>query len=106
MVRGKERDVTIDIYSKKGCGICAAAKDKFSRMGLDYSSHDLQTTIAPHMGWREDGSVDVLAAYALINNRLPVIRIDGEFHDYPSAMRLLKSLRKAGGTGSGSATTH
>jgi glutaredoxin len=98
--------VTIDIYSKEGCGICNAAKDKLARMGLEYSSHDLQTTIEPHQGWRSDGSVDVLAAYALIGNKLPVIRINDEFHDYPSAMRRLKSLRSQGGNGSGSEQTH
>jgi hypothetical protein len=91
--KGQERThgVTIEIYSKEGCGICEAAKEKLSRMGLAYKQYDLQALIKPHTGWREDGSVEILAAYAMIDNRLPVIRIDREFHDYPGAMRRLKS---------------
>jgi glutaredoxin len=98
--------MTIAVYSKEGCGICSAAKDKLNRMGLTYSTHDLPQTIEPHQGWREDGSVDVLAAYALIGNKLPVIRIDEEFHDYPGAMKRLKGLGLMERANQGSETTH
>lgn len=99
--------MTIAVYAKKGCGICDAAKDKLGKMGFSYSAFDLQTTIEPHEGWREDGSVDVLAAYALIGNKLPVIRIDSEYHDYPGAMKRLKTLGvSAACPGPGSGQTH
>ena len=100
--------MTIDIYSKQGCGICDAAKDKMGRLGLEYQTHDLLQVIEPHQGWREDGSIEVLAAYALLNNKLPVIKIDAEFHDYPSAMKRLKTLNadQARTSDSGSEAVH
>ncbi len=100
--------MTIDVYSKKGCGICDAAKDKLARLGLQYKNQELQAMIEPHQGWREDNSVDLLAAYAMIGNRLPVIKINDEYHDYPSAMRRLKGLgtRAAVSTELGSEGTH
>lgn len=86
----------VEVYSKKGCRICDAAKDKLERLGVLFRTFDLQEIIAHHSGWREDGSIEVLAAYAMIDNRMPVIRIGGEFHDYPGAMRRLKAVKKRG----------
>jgi glutaredoxin len=91
--------VTIDVYSKVGCGICEKAKEKLSRMGLEFSNRELMPAIDLHSGWREDGSVEVLSAYAWIEGRLPVIRIDEGFHDYPGAMRRLKALGEKAAAG-------
>ncbi len=82
----------IDVYSKKKCGICSSAKEKLRLMGLAYKTFDLDSAIETHEGWREDGSVEVLAAYTMLDNHVPVICIDGEYHDYPGAMRFLKRL--------------
>ncbi|MHC4249961.1 MAG: glutaredoxin family protein [Planctomycetota bacterium] len=81
--------MTIEVYSKEGCAICTAAKDKLRKLGLPFDSRDIDSTVVPHEGWRDDGSADVLAMYAMIDNHLPVIRIDGECTDYASAMRRL-----------------
>lgn len=89
-------EVTIEVYAKQGCGICDAAKDKLARLGLNFEARDLDESIRPHAGWREDGSIEVLAAYAMIDNRIPVIRIGAEFHDYPGAMRRLKTMGALG----------
>jgi glutaredoxin len=86
--------VTIDVYSKEGCKKCDSAKEKLVLMGFDYRSHELELLLQAHDGWREDGSVEMLAAYASIDNQIPVIRIDEDFHDYPGAMSRLKALRK------------
>ena len=86
--------MTIEVYSKSGCGICESAKDKLDRMGLPYEVHDVESYVEPHEGWREDGAVDVLVAYVLNDQHLPLISIDGKYHNYPSAMRCLKSLFK------------
>jgi len=85
--------MTIRIYSKEGCGKCEAAKDKLRRLGYDYQEHDLEYHVGPHDGWREDGSVEVMAAHTLMDT-LPLIQVDGDFHDYPSAMRKLKGMRQ------------
>ncbi len=88
------RAVAIEVYSKEGCKMCGKAKEKLDLMGLEYRNHELNPFIDLHDGWREDGSVEILAAYASIDNRLPVIRIDEDFHDYSGAMKRLKALGK------------
>lgn len=94
--------MTIEVYSKEGCAICTAAKDKLRKLGLPFDSRDIEAAVEPHEGWREDGSVDVLAMYAMIDNHLPVIRIDGECTDYANAMRRLNNRQPAGaGVGGG-----
>lgn len=82
--------MTIEVYGKKGCGVCSAAKEKLQRMGLSYSDRDLESVTRPHAGWRDDGSIEVLAALSLLDNRLPLIKIEGSYYDYPGAMRRLK----------------
>ena len=84
--------MTIRIYSKDGCKKCEAAKGKLTRMGFPYEEHDLEYHVEPHDGWRDDGSVAVMAAHSMMDT-LPLIQLDEDFHDYPSAMRKLKSLR-------------
>jgi hypothetical protein len=85
----------IKVYSKLGCGKCAAAKNKLKLMGLEYTEHDLAYHITFHEGWRQDGSADVMAAHTILDT-LPIFRLDDEFHDYPSAMRKLKDMKTTG----------
>lgn len=82
--------MTIDVYSKPGCGKCEAAKKKLKIMGLDYQEHSLEYHVSLHDGWRHDGSADVLAAHHMMDT-LPLFRVNGQFHDYPTAMRVIKS---------------
>jgi glutaredoxin len=99
--------MTIDVYSKKGCGVCEAAKEKLNLMGLPYRSHEMERFMEFHEGWREDGSVEVLAAYAMFDNHLPLIRIDGQYFDYAGAMsRLRQGASGSGGRSSGTVAAH
>jgi hypothetical protein len=86
--------MTINVYSKPGCGKCAAAKSKLEMMGLEYTERNLEYYVSLHDGWRQDGSADVMAAHTLMDT-LPIFQLNGEFHDYPSAMRKLKDTRVA-----------
>jgi glutaredoxin len=79
----------IRLYGKPGCGLCEAAKQKLSMLGLDFEAFNLSDFTEFHEGWREDRSWEILAAYRLID-KMPVVEIDGEYHDYPTAMRQLK----------------
>lgn len=83
--------MTIQVYSKPGCGKCEAAKDKLRRMGFEYNEHNLSYHIQHHEEWREDGSVEVMAAHTLLDT-LPIFKVDNEFYDYPGAMRELKRM--------------
>jgi len=85
--------MTIRIYSKPGCGKCTAAKEKLAIMGYTYEEHDLAYHTQPHEGWREDDSVDIMAAHSQLDT-LPLIQVGADFHDYPSAMRALKKRRQ------------
>lgn len=87
--------MTIQVYSKPGCGKCEAAKDKLKRMGFEYHEHNLSYHIEHHEGWREDGSVEAMAAHTLLDT-LPIFKVDGEFMDYPGAMRELKKMSTQG----------
>lgn len=84
--------MTIEVYSKPGCGKCDAAKSKLKMMGLSYTEHDLEYYVSLHDGWRTDGSADVMAAHTMLDT-LPIFRLNDEFHDYPTAMRKLKDVR-------------
>jgi glutaredoxin len=82
--------MTIDVYGKKGCGVCEAAKDKLRKLGLPFSEHDLAETVEFHEGWRDDGTIEIMAAYAANNQGMPIITIDGEAFTYSGAMKRLK----------------
>ncbi|MHC4872115.1 MAG: glutaredoxin family protein [Planctomycetota bacterium] len=86
--------MVVHVYSKDGCGKCEAAKDKLNRMGLSYEEHDLAYHVSHHDGWRDDGSVDVLAAHAEMDT-MPLLRVGESFLDYSGAMKVLKDMRKS-----------
>ena len=92
MVKVSDRP-NIRVYGKPGCGLCEAAKQKLSMLGLEFQSLNLADYTELHEGWRTDRSCEVLAAYRLID-KMPVVEIDGDYHDYPTAMRLLKDRRQ------------
>lgn len=82
----------IVVFGKKGCQLCEAAKKKLALMDLPYDEHDLGWHTTPHDGWRQDFTVELMTAYTLYNT-LPLIRINDQVYDYPSAMRAIKQLR-------------
>lgn len=81
--------MTIHVYSKPGCGKCEAAKDKLKRMGMEYVEHELGYHVSFHEGWREDGSVEVMAAHTQLDT-MPLLKIDNKFYNYSAAMKELK----------------
>lgn len=83
----------IIIYGKTGCGKCEAAKAKMKKMGIEFESRLLEDAIAHHDGWREDGSVGVMAAHSMMDT-MPLIEIEGIFFDYPGAMKALKGKQE------------
>lgn len=84
--------IGITVYGKKDCGLCNAAKDKLTSMGVTFQTADLTAMSEFHEGWRTDGSVDVVAFYHTIGT-LPVIKFDGKLMTYPETMRTLKERK-------------
>ncbi|MEN6550182.1 MAG: glutaredoxin domain-containing protein [Armatimonadia bacterium] len=80
----------ITLFGKKNCGLCTAAKDKLRLMGLPFEFVDIGPLVEHHDGWRNDGSVEALAASTMFEGHLPIFKIAGRFYSYPEAMRLLK----------------
>jgi len=85
----------IVVYGKKNCGKCEAAKDKLNRMGLSYTTEDLDYFTSLHEGWRTDGSVRIRAESSFLEETVPMIRVDDQFFDYPNAMKFLKSFKNS-----------
>jgi len=83
----------VTLYSKQNCGLCSAAKDKLSRLGVEYQVRDIDYITSLHDGWREDGSIDVMAGHSTINNHIPMIQIDDRYYNYTGAMKELKRGR-------------
>ncbi len=86
--------MTVTVYSKQGCGVCDAAKDKLRRFGVDHEERDVEALLTLHEGWRGDESVDLSAASAMLEGAVPILRVDGEYLTYPAAMRALKSRKR------------
>ena len=82
--------MNIIIYGKPGCGICESAKKKLEMFGLPYEYREMEQYTVYHEGWREDGSEDVLAAYSYRDHKMPLLKIDDQWFDYPGAMKYLK----------------
>jgi len=84
------------MYGKKGCDRCDRAKEKLVRMGVAYEYVDATEMMEPHDGWRDNESVELLAAYYLYYS-LPLFRFDDEpIVDYSAAMAKCKRLAREG----------
>ncbi|GHS93120.1 hypothetical protein FACS1894139_01770 [Planctomycetales bacterium] len=82
--------MTVHVYGKKGCGKCEAAKDKLRRLGFDYVEHTLAYHVAHHDNWRNDNSVEVMAAHTQLDT-MPLIKVGDQITDYPNAMKILRN---------------
>lgn len=86
--------MTILVFTKPNCGLCASAKDKLDRMQLTYEVRDYDAILEPHEGWRDDGTVEFRAMAALIREKVPMIVIDGVPYEYSAAMAELKRRKR------------
>lgn len=83
----------ITVFSKKNCGKCESAKDKLNRLNIPYQEKSYEHHTTLHDGWRDDGSIMVMAARRYYGDtNIPVIEQDGKFFDYPGFMKKIKEL--------------
>ena len=85
----------VAVYGKTGCALCEGAKDKLDRLGVEDTYHDLQSTVEPHEGWREDGPAAVLAGWALIDNHVPLIMINDLPYRYEQFVMVIREKQRA-----------
>lgn len=83
--------IKVNVYGKLdgSCGLCEAAKSKLRLMEIPFQCFELADTVAPHDGWRDDESVEVMTVYSDIDT-YPVITVNGKGMSYPEAMKALK----------------
>jgi len=64
--------------------------------GLPHEYADIDEFTVHHKGWRSDGSVELMAYVQSlsVDPQLPIVRIDNDFYQYESAVKLL-DLRTA-----------
>ena len=84
--------MVVEIYGKKDCGLCLAAKDKMRIMKIPCEVFDVEEIKQGRESWRTDGSVERLARLAYNNFRIPTIVIDGMPYEYSAAMAKLKIM--------------
>lgn len=84
------------VYSLPNCGKCNAAKEKLDIFHIDHEEKPYQHYVTYHGGWRDDGSIDVVAARCFYGETaVPLIEHDGKFYDYPGFMKKLKKIKKS-----------
>lgn len=85
----------VRIYGKEECGKCEAAKEKLTRLGVEYEFVYADEIMTPYH-WMIDPQEarEVQAIYSQTDT-LPIIRIDDTYHTYPEAMAALKKRGKS-----------
>ena len=86
--------MTIELYGKKDCKLCADAEKKLQLMRVEYTKYDIEYFGALHEGWREDESTTVMAHHCLVNQQIPMLIVDGKAYNYTGAMKAIKGARK------------
>ena len=81
----------ITLYGKPGCEMCEKAKVKLALMERRFTFVDVSNMDA----WRATGAADVMVERTMREGHgkpeLPLILIDGKWHDYPEAMQALRN---------------
>lgn len=83
----------IEVFSKENCGVCQRFKDRVTDLGFSFVSRNIEDYINYRDDWRELKSYEVSASLTMNNNIPPVIRIDGEYYTFASAMKKLKEIK-------------
>lgn len=66
------------VFGKKNCPNCEEFKDFLSESKVPFRDQSVEYHTEYHDGWREDESVDVVAAYHLIED-LPVVKVGNQY---------------------------
>jgi glutaredoxin len=85
------------VYGKPKCKLCEDCKKKLDIMGVPYAFRNIEDAAQLHEGWRDDGTVDLVAMHSLINEHVPMVVVNGNKpFDYPGAMKFFKALKADG----------
>jgi hypothetical protein len=90
----------IVLYAKEDCDICDAAKEKLKLMDLPFEIRNFDEIGLAVPGWRTNGAVEALAYATNNGGKAPILLINGVPHNYSSAMREAKRLKREAASGS------
>lgn len=81
------------VYGMESCNKCELAKEKLVKhFKIEFEEKSYNNYVTFHDGWREDGSIDVMAARCFHGeNAVPLISHNGTIYSYPGLVRTLKS---------------
>ena len=82
--------LTVEVWGKSGCKLCAGMKDKLERMKIPYTYGDIEPLMGLHEGWRDGRAVELKAKHQIIQEHLPMVLIDGYPYAYAPALKELK----------------
>ena len=89
----------IKIYTKPGCAMCMAAKEKMRLMDIPFTEQELAPCLAPTEGWRERQDYLYMAKASetgkVPGDIIPAFEIDNKIYTYTQAMKILKTRAKA-----------
>jgi hypothetical protein len=85
----------VEVFSKENCPNCEDFKDYLEENSIPHKVHDMDYHAKYHPQWRDDGSVDALAAYQFVPV-LPMVKIGDDFYSPDQARDILAGVAKAG----------
>ena len=85
----------IEVFGKENCPNCEDLKEFLDAHQVPHTEHSMDYHGVWHQNWREDGSVDALAAYQY-SPALPLVKIDGVFYDSEKAKTILEQVARVG----------
>jgi hypothetical protein len=85
----------VEVFGKANCPNCEDFKEYLTEKSIPHKAHDMEYHAKYHPQWRDDGSVDALAAYQYIPV-LPMVKIEEDFYTVEQAQAILEDVTKAG----------
>ena len=84
----------VEVFGKENCPNCEDLHEFLEQNLIPHKAHSMDYHGVWHDGWREDGSVEALAAYQLIY-ALPIVKINDEFYSAEEAKKILYDVVNA-----------
>lgn len=85
----------IEVFGKDNCPNCEDLTEFLQERHIPHKEHSMDYHGVWHPNWREDGSVEALAAYQY-SPSLPLVSIDGVFYDADKAKTIIEQVASAG----------
>ncbi|MBM4086018.1 MAG: hypothetical protein FJ272_14635 [Planctomycetes bacterium] len=79
------------LLGKPDCSDCIEARRILDDLGVPYTFRVIDDLLHAHEGWRGEGSWDVLVAYSMNDNRLPIVKFNDVYFGFREALAKLRT---------------